>query len=244
MTIKLLVGLGNPGEQYAGNRHNVGFMAVDAIASLWGAGPWRKRFQGTMAEVSMNGVKVVLLKPATYMNESGRAVGEAMRFYKIGAADVTVFHDELDLEPGKLRVKTGGGHAGHNGLRSISAYIGSDFRRVRIGIGHPGHKAAVSNYVLHDFSKADRAWLEPLIAAIAKAAPKLIEGQEPSFMNEVARLSRAGETRAPAAAAPALAGGTAPAQPPTPKPVTSGEGKGAFGWLRSWYRQKSGPVSV
>ncbi len=242
MTIKLLVGLGNPGENYARNRHNVGFMAIDAIASHWNAGPWRKRFQGAMSEACVNGMKVVLLKPATFMNESGRAVGEAMRFYKITAADVTVFHDELDLEPGKLRVKTGGGHAGHNGLRSISAHIGSDYRRVRIGIGHPGNKAAVSHYVLHDFSRADENWLEPLLGAIAKSVPKLLEGQEPSFMNEVARLSRIVERRAPAVApgtampASAKASGAAPA--------VGGNPKGLFGWLRSWYRQKSRPVSV
>ncbi len=244
MTIKLLVGLGNPGEQYARNRHNVGFMAIDAIASHWNAGPWRKRFQGAMSEASVSGMKVVLLKPATFMNESGRAVGEAMRFYKITAADVTVFHDELDLEPGKLRVKTGGGHAGHNGLRSISAHIGSDYRRVRIGIGHPGNKAVVSHYVLHDFSRADEDWLEPLLGAIAKSVPKLLEGQEPSFMNEVARLSRFGEMRGASKAAAPKTAMPATATTSSAAPAVGGSPKGPFGWLRSWYRQKSGPVSV
>ncbi len=190
MTVKLFVGLGNPGDKYLMNRHNVGFMAVDAIAAEHDFGPWRKRFNGMVSELQTGAYKLVMLKPGTYMNESGRAVGEAMRFFKLTPADVTVFHDELDLEPGKLKVKTGGGHAGHNGLRSIAAHIGPDFRRVRIGIGHPGDKSRVSNYVLGDFAKADHEWLAAMLDGIAKAAAKLVEGQDAPFMNEVARIAR------------------------------------------------------
>ncbi len=197
MTVKLFVGLGNPGDKYLMNRHNVGFMAVDAIAAEHDFGPWRKRFNGMVSELQTGAYKLVMLKPGTYMNESGRAVGEAMRFYKLTPADVTVFHDELDLEPGKLKVKVGGGHAGHNGLRSIAAHIGPDFRRVRIGIGHPGDKSKVSNYVLGDFAKADHDWLTAMLDGIAKAASKLVEGQDAPFMNEVARIAR------PAKGAPA-----------------------------------------
>ncbi len=190
MAVKLFVGLGNPGAKYALNRHNVGFMAVDTIAETHGFSPWRKRFQGLTAEAQMGAHRIILLKPMTYMNESGRAVGEAMRFYKLLPGDVTVFHDELDLEPGKVKVKTGGGHAGHNGLKSIAAHIGPDFRRVRIGIGHPGNKALVINYVLADFSKADHEWLAALLGGIAQAAPRLAEGADASFMNEVVRQTR------------------------------------------------------
>ncbi|MDZ4792165.1 MAG: aminoacyl-tRNA hydrolase [Hyphomicrobiales bacterium] len=188
--MKLFVGLGNPGDKYLMNRHNVGFMAVDAIASEHEFGPWKKRFQGAACELQTGAYKVVILKPGTYMNESGRAVGEAMRFFKVAPADVTVFHDDLDLEPGKLKVKTGGGHAGHNGLRSIAAHIGPDFRRVRIGIGHPGDKSKVSNYVLGDFAKADHDWLAATLDGIAKAASKLVEGQDAPFLNEAARIAR------------------------------------------------------
>ena len=160
--MQLFVGLGNPGASYAGNRHNIGFMAVDRIASDHGFGPWRGKFQGSLAEGRLGSERVILLKPETFMNRSGASVGEAMRFFKLEPADVTVFHDELDLAPGKLRVKQGGGHAGHNGLRSIHSVIGPDYARVRLGIGHPGHKDAVSGYVLHDFAKADADWLEDL----------------------------------------------------------------------------------
>ena len=153
--MQIFVGLGNPGGQYAGNRHNIGFMAVDRIAEAHGFGPWKSRFQGRVAEGRLGGDKLLLLKPDTFMNRSGQAVGEAMRFYKLAAEDVTVFHDELDLAPGKCRVKTGGGHAGHNGLRSIHGHIGEAYHRVRLGIGHPGRKELVSGYVLHDFAKAD-----------------------------------------------------------------------------------------
>jgi PTH1 family peptidyl-tRNA hydrolase len=188
--MKILVGLGNPGSKYEQNRHNVGFMALEAVARDCTASSWRRRFQGQTAEAEIGGTKCLLLKPDTYMNESGRAVGEAVRFYKLSAADVIVFHDELDLEPGKLRVKNGGGHAGHNGLRSISAHIGNDFARVRIGIGHPGSREAVTHYVLHDFSREDRKWLEELLPAIAKSVPYLVKGDDARFMNEIARICR------------------------------------------------------
>ena len=155
-------------------------MAVDAIAAAHGFPAWRKRFDGLAAEGKLGGEKVLLLKPQTYMNESGRAVGEAVRFYKLDPDDVVVFHDELDLAPGKVRVKTGGGVAGHNGLKSLTAHIGNDYVRVRIGIGHPGHSDLVKRHVLHDFAKADRAWLEPLLGAIAEEAPDLAEGASTS----------------------------------------------------------------
>lgn len=185
--MRLLVGLGNPGTKYARNRHNVGFMALDGIADTYGFDAWRKRFQGEAAEGRLGGEKCLLLKPMTYMNESGRSVGEAVRFYKIPLEDVIVVHDEIDLKPGKVRVKTGGGVAGHNGLRSIGAHIGNDFRRVRVGIGHPGRKDLVHNYVLRDFSKAEQDWLAPLLDAIVAAAPRLAQGDDANFMNEVAR---------------------------------------------------------
>ncbi len=181
----LIVGLGNPGPKYAFNRHNIGFMAVDAIVRRHSFSPERQRFQGLVREGTLAGEKVLVLKPTTYMNESGRAVGEAMRFFKLTPADVVVFHDELDLPPGKLRMKTGGGAAGHNGIRSVAAHIGDTFRRVRIGIGHPGTKERVLGAVLGDFSKADLRWLEPLVEAIAEAAPLLAEGKDASFANRV-----------------------------------------------------------
>lgn len=220
--MKILVGLGNPGQKYEGHRHNVGFMAIDAIAQRFGAGQWKKRFQGLAAEVDIGRVRYLLLKPATYMNESGRSVGEAIRFYRMSPADVIVFHDELDLEPGKLRVKFGGGHAGHNGLRSLSAHIGNDYQRVRIGIGHPGHRDAVSGHVLHDFARADRDWLEPLLEAIAQATPFLVAGQDAKFMNDVARVvrpdTRSGKEKAAAPAAPKPERVAQPAPAPVAKP--------------------------
>ncbi len=184
--MKLIVGLGNPGRKHAGQRHNVGFMAVDAIARRHGFPPWRRGFSGEVAEGLMSGEKVLLLKPHTFMNESGRAVGEAVRFFRLAPEDVIVIHDELDLAPGRIRLKTGGGHAGHNGLRSIIAHVGAGFHRLRIGIGHPGRRELVSSYVLHDFSKAERAWLEPLLAAIADNADLLVKGDFPGFANRVA----------------------------------------------------------
>ncbi|KAI94882.1 peptidyl-tRNA hydrolase [Rhodomicrobium udaipurense JA643] len=204
--MKLIVGLGNPGEKYAGNRHNIGFMAVDEMARGYGFAPWKKRFQGFVAEGQIGLQRCILLKPATYMNESGRAVGEAMRFYKIAIGDVIVIHDEIDLEPGKIRLKTGGGNAGHNGLKSITAYVGNDYRRVRLGVGHPGDKALVANYVLHDFAKADDEWLVPLLEGVARGMSNLVDGKEASFLSEAARgrkpLPKAAEALGSAETAP------------------------------------------
>jgi len=186
--MKLFVGLGNPGAKYARHRHNVGFMAVERIAERHGFGPWRRRFQGNAAEGELDGSKILLLKPDTYMNESGRAVGEAARFLKLGTSDIVVFHDELDLLPGKLKVKTGGGNAGHNGLRSITAHLDNEYVRVRIGIGHPGVKELVQAWVLHDFSRADHQdWLDALLDAVADAAPRLAADDAQRFLTDVAR---------------------------------------------------------
>jgi PTH1 family peptidyl-tRNA hydrolase len=181
----IIAGLGNPGADYSGHRHNVGFMAVDAIHRRHGFGPWRRRFHAELAEGMLAGEKVLLLKPQTYMNESGRAVGEAMRFYKLAPEDVLVIHDEVDLPPAKLRMKAGGGTAGHNGLRSVGATIGEGFRRMRIGVGHPGVKEMVPHHVLRDFAKADRQWLEPLIDAIAENATLLAGGKDNTFANRI-----------------------------------------------------------
>jgi len=185
--MKLIVGLGNPGEKYSGNRHNIGFMAVDEIARGYGFGPWKKRFQGYTAEGQIGLQKCMLLKPSTYMNESGRAVGEAMRFHKLPLGDVIVIHDEIDLKPGAIRVKKGGGNAGHNGLKSISAHAGNDYVRVRLGVDHPGDKALVAHYVLQDFAKSDRDWLVPLLEGVARGMAKLVEGSEAAFLAEAAR---------------------------------------------------------
>jgi len=184
--MKLFVGLGNPGPKYASNRHNVGFMALDRIAADHGFGAWRAKYQGQLGEGSLGGEKVILLKPETFMNNSGQSVGEAMRFYKLEPSDVIVFHDEIDLAPGKLRVKQGGGHAGHNGLRSLHAHISDAYHRVRIGVGHPGHKDAVPHFVLKDFSKADQDWLWPMLDGIADGAPDLAKGDAGRFQNAVA----------------------------------------------------------
>jgi PTH1 family peptidyl-tRNA hydrolase len=181
----MIVGLGNPGRRYAGNRHNIGFMAADEIHRRHRFSAWRARFEGEISEALLGGEKAYILKPATYMNESGRSVGAALRFNKIEPADLVVLHDELDLPPGKLRVKTGGGHGGHNGLKSIEAHIGKEFRRVRLGIGHPGAKELVNGYVLHDFAKADSDWLQPLLDAIAENAPLLAKADDATFMNRV-----------------------------------------------------------
>jgi PTH1 family peptidyl-tRNA hydrolase len=181
----LIVGLGNPGAEYRNHRHNVGYMAADAIHDRHGFSPWRRRFQGEVAEGSLAGKKTLLLKPLTYMNESGRSVQAAAQFYKIEPKDIVVIHDEVDLPPGKTRMKSGGGTAGHNGLRSIGPAIGEDFRRLRIGVGHPGVKEAVPHYVLHDFPKEDRAWVEPLLDAIAANAALLAEGKDPTFANRL-----------------------------------------------------------
>lgn len=184
--MKLIAGLGNPGAKYARQRHNIGFMAVDAIASAHGFSPWRGKFQGEISEGRMGGEKVLLIKPQTFMNLSGQSVGEAMRFYKLTPEDVIVFHDELDLAPGKCRVKVGGGLAGHNGLRSLDQHIGNAFSRVRLGIGHPGHKDRVSPHVLGDFAKSDAGWLDDLLRGIADGAPQLVIGDAGKFMNAVA----------------------------------------------------------
>lgn len=184
--MKLIVGLGNPGAKYAGNRHNIGFMAVDRIAADHGFAPWRGKFHGAVSEGRIGSEKIILLKPETYMNKSGQSVGEAMRFHKLEPADVCVFHDELDLAPAKVRVKTGGGHAGHNGLRSIHAHIGADYDRVRLGIGHPGHKDAVAPYVLRDFAKADQDWLDDVLRGISDGIDQLVAGDSGRFLNAVA----------------------------------------------------------
>jgi peptidyl-tRNA hydrolase, PTH1 family len=195
--MKLFVGLGNPGREHAMNRHNVGFMAIDAIAATHDFPSWRKRFSGLAAEGKLGGESVLLFKPQTFMNESGRAVGEASRFYKLDLGDVVVFHDELDLAPGKVRVKIGGGVAGHNGLKSLTAHIGNDYVRVRIGIGHPGQKHRVTGHVLQNFAKADHAWLELLLAAIAAEAPFLAEGANDKFQSRVAHALQADAEETP-----------------------------------------------
>jgi len=181
----LLVGLGNPGARYVGNRHNVGFMAVQEVAKRHGIAPWRRRFQGVACEGPIAGERVLLLLPGTYMNESGRAVAEAAQFYKLAPGSITVLHDEIELPPSKVRVKTGGGIAGHNGLRSISEHIGNDYRRVRIGIGHPGHKDLVEHYVLSDFAKSERPWVEALLPILADNVDFLVRGEDASFQNKV-----------------------------------------------------------
>ncbi|WP_342162445.1 aminoacyl-tRNA hydrolase [Methylobacterium sp. SD21] len=189
--MRLIVGLGNPGPRYAANRHNIGFLAIDEIARVHRAAPFRRRFQGEASEVTLGSERAILLKPQTFMNESGRSVAEAQRFYKIALSDVIVLHDELDLPPAKLRVKQGGGNAGHNGLRSITAQCGNEYRRVRLGIGHPGDKALVHAYVLNDFGKAEMPWVEDLCRAVADHAAVLAAGEDASFQNKV-HLAMAG----------------------------------------------------
>ena len=183
--MRLFVGLGNPGAKYAHNRHNIGFMAVDEIARRHGFAPWRRRFQGETAEGSLDGERVVLLRPTTFMNESGRAVQEAAGFFKLAPGEVTVFQDELELPSAKVRVKVGGGIAGHNGLRSISAHIGNDYRRVRLGIGHPGVKELVHGYVLSDFARDERPWVQALCEAVAESAGLLTTNRDSTFQNKV-----------------------------------------------------------
>jgi PTH1 family peptidyl-tRNA hydrolase len=221
----LIAGLGNPGRRYAGNRHNIGFMVADAIHRRHSFSPWRARFEGETSEGSLNGEKSLLLKPATYMNESGRSVGQAMRFYKLEPADVLVIYDELDLPPGKLRLKKGGSTAGHKGLRSIEAHIGPGFRRIRIGIGHPGARELVNGYVLHDFAKADSGWIEPLLTAVADHVPLLATGDDANFMNRVHLATADDDDDAPAKLPEARPTTTAP------KPAASGL-TGAFAGLK------------
>jgi len=213
--MKLWVGLGNPGAKYARNRHNIGYMAVERIAADHGFSPWRAKFQGSLSEGRLGSEKLVLLKPETFMNLSGQSVGEAMRFFKLEPGDVMVFHDELDLAPGKLRVKTGGGHAGHNGLRSLHAHIGEAYGRVRLGIGHPGHKDRVSAYVLSDFARAEQGWLEDLLAGISDGAGDLAAGDAGRFSNAVALRSRG--QRSSAAPAAKAARSAKPAEPAPPE---------------------------
>jgi PTH1 family peptidyl-tRNA hydrolase len=181
----VIAGLGNPGAHYARNRHNIGFMALDAIATAHRFGPFRARFSGRVSDGVIGRERVLLLAPQTYMNESGRSVGEALRFHKLDVGALTVLHDELDLPPAKVRVKVGGGVAGHNGLRSITAHVGNDYRRVRLGVGHPGDKALVHNYVLSDFAKPEMNWVEAVCRTVADAAPLLTDGQDASFQNKV-----------------------------------------------------------
>ena len=209
--MKLFVGLGNPGADYAGHRHNIGFMAVDRIAADHGFGPWKRAFKGQIAEGRLGDEKVVLLKPETYMNASGEAVQAAMAFYKLPASDITVFHDELDLAPAKLRVKQGGGHAGHNGLRSLHAHIGEAYQRVRLGIGHPGHKDAVAAYVLHNFAKTDQDWLADLLTGLSEGAAALAQNDPARLMNAVALRLNPSRVNA------------RPAAPPQPAPKPEAE---------------------
>ncbi len=181
----IIAGLGNPGSKYAGHRHNIGFMTADEIHRRYSFSPWRMRFQAMTAEAQIDGEKVLLIKPTTFMNESGRAVGEVVRFFKVEPGDVVVIYDELDLPPGKMRMKRGGGAGGHNGIRSIDAHLGKDYRRMRLGIGHPGDKARVSGHVLGDFARSDREWLDNLLPVIADNVPLLVAGDDSSFMNKV-----------------------------------------------------------
>jgi PTH1 family peptidyl-tRNA hydrolase len=218
----VLAGLGNPGLGYAGHRHNIGFMAVDAIARRHGFPSWRRKFQGEMTEAELAGIRVLALKPMTYMNLSGQCVGEALRFYKLGPEALTVLYDELDLPLGRVKVKHGGGRGSHNGLRDIVDHIGSEFRRVRIGIGHPGEKHLVEHYVLQDFAKAERPLVEQLLDVVASEAPRLVAGDDAGFMNRVSLALNPPKPRPPKppkAAAPAEPKlGDAPAVAVPPKP--------------------------
>jgi len=195
--MQLIVGLGNPGDKHRRNRHNIGFMAVDAIAARHGFPPFREKFKGLLAEGTLGGDKVLLLKPQTFMNASGDSVAAVAQFYKLTAADITVIYDELDLVPGKARIKRGGGNGGHNGLRSIDPHLGTDYRRIRLGIGHPGRKDAVTHWVLGDFSKADRDWLEPLLDTLADNADLIVKGDDSTLMNRLALAVQGDAAAAP-----------------------------------------------
>ena len=230
--MKLIVGLGNPGAKYARHRHNIGFMAVDRIAADHGFTPWKSKFQGRIAEGRLGGERILLLKPETFMNNSGQSVGEAMRFYKLDPQDVIVIQDEIDLAPGKVRVKQGGGHAGHNGLRSLHAHIGDAYTRVRLGVGHPGRKELVPGYVLHDFAKADQTWLDDLLAGISDAAPHLGTGDTGRFMNAVAlRTAPPRSSASPKAKTPARAD-----EPPAPSPNPDPDSRSALQKLVDRFR--------
>ncbi len=187
----ILVGQGNPDSKYLRNRHNLGFMVMDAIAEDYGFGPWRGKFQSQVCEGKIGGEKVLLMKPETFYNETGRATQAALKFYKLSAEDVTVFHDEIDLAPGRLRVKRGGGHSGNNGIRSMIAHVGPEVRRIRMGVGHPGDKSRVMPYVLSDFSKADEVWRDAMIEACSKALPMLLSENDERYQTEVMRLAPA-----------------------------------------------------
>ncbi len=219
--MQLIVGLGNPGRDYANNRHNIGFLAVDRIAARYSFPPPRSRYQGLIQEGAIDGAKVILLKPMTYMNESGRAVGEAVRFYKMALDQVTVIYDEIDLVAGKVRVKRGGGSAGHNGIRSIDAHIGKDYRRVRLGVGHPGGKGAVHKHVLSDFAKADAGWVDDLIDAVAAATPTLLAGEESEFMNQIAVATKPQQPATP------KTGNTDRPKSPRPEPTAQSDAQPA-----------------
>lgn len=237
--MKLIVGLGNPGREYAGHRHNVGFMAVDQIHDGHDFGPWKSRFQGETSDGRIEGTRVLLLKPQTYMNDSGRSVATAARYLKIALEDVIVFYDEIDLAPSKLKVKTGGGNAGHNGLRSITQHLGNDYQRVRIGVGHPGDKAQVANYVLANFSKADTDWLAPTLQELSRHAGLLVTGKPDQYLSTVvsALLPDAGKAtsksakpeRRPAAKTKSGSARTpAPGSEAAKSPLAEG--------LKSWFR--------
>ena len=235
--MRLFVGLGNPGAKYAMNRHNVGYMAVERIAADHGFGPWREKFRGLLAEGRLGPERVLLLKPQTFMNLSGQSVSEAMRFHKLDPGDVTVFHDELDIAPGKLRLKQGGGHAGHNGLRSLHQHIGEGYGRVRIGIGHPGHKDRVAGYVLHDFAKADADWLDDMLRGISDGAPALAAGEGAQFSQAVAQRMAPYRAEEKPAKAPKPEGAKAkPAPAPEAAPEEPAEARSLLQRLADRFR--------
>ena len=216
--MKLIVGLGNPGAKYARNRHNIGFMAVDRIAQDHGFAPWKGKHHGAISEGRFGSERAVLLKPETFMNNSGQSVQSALQFYKLDPADVIVLHDEIDLAPGKVRFKMGGGHAGHNGLRSIHAHIGPDYGRVRLGVGHPGHKDRVPAYVLHDFAKADEEWLEDVLRGLSDGVPDLVAGDTAKFLNAVALRTNPPRSGTGQKSVPETPAKTHPASDQDPKP--------------------------